>query len=420
VNAAIAKTRQDFDVPLIFVGYGIQNRDEHWDDFKGLDLHGKLLLALAGEPGQTDKEPGRFEGASLTYQARPSYKFEEARKRGALGVLLVHTEAGAGSGWDAIRPAWVGERFRLAKDEGLALEGWISEEGAKMILKAASLDLRALQAKAENRDFKPVKVPVRMKGILNSEARRITESNVAGLVLGTDAQLKDDLIIYSSHWDHLGIHRDEKGQTIYPGARDNATGISALLAMSEFAAQHPMKRSQLFLFTCGEEQGLLGAFAYTQDPLFPLERTAACINMDTLNVLGATRDLGAFGAEHSDLADLSAQAAKIIGVLLRPPQPDPWGGFFRMDHFPFVKVGVPSISVTGGYDYVKDPEGTRKKAQAYGRWYHQASDRYDPTWNLSGALQQAEFALELGRRISEAPALPTWKPGDPYGVLRKK
>jgi Zn-dependent M28 family amino/carboxypeptidase len=256
-------------------------------------------------------------------------------------------------------------------------------------------------------------------GTLKASARTLEQANVAAVVPGTDPRLKDEVVVYTAHWDHLG-KGEGSGDTIYNGAVDNASGSAALLAMAQAAMQAPARRSQLFLWVCGEEQGLLGSEAYALRPLWPLDRTAADLNLDSLNWVGPTADINVSGSERSDLEGLARQAATGMGLRLATPAPDLGGGYFRSDHFSFAKVGVPAFSIKGGWTYLKDPKGSAEKAASYRPKYHQVTDEYDPGWDLEGAVQQAQFTLELGRLVADASALPAWKPGDPFGRARRK
>ncbi|HLO66391.1 MAG TPA: M28 family peptidase [Holophaga sp.] len=403
--------RQTFDAPLVFVGYGITAPDHQWDDYKGFDVKGKVLVALVNDPQPTADEPGRFGGKALTYYGRWIYKFEEAKRQGALGVLLVHTTPSATYGWSVVRNSFATWRFQLAAEPGLALQSWITEDAARRLCAAGGRDLDALRAAAERRDFRPVELGARLQGAVEAEVKVQDQYNVAGVLPGTDPKLKDEVVIYSAHWDHFGRSGkpDERGDDIYNGAVDNASGCAGLLAMAQAAV--PRRRSQMFLFTAAEEQGLWGSLAYVAAPLWPIDRTVADLNLDSLNWVGATSDMGVAGAERTTLLESAAQVARAMGLALAPPTVDVGGGYFRSDHFPFAKAGVPAFSVGGGRTYLKDPEGSRKKAATMGARYHQVTDEYDPAWDLSGMVQQCQFALELGARVADEEARPAWKEG---------
>jgi Zn-dependent M28 family amino/carboxypeptidase len=251
--------------------------------------------------------------------------------------------------------------------------------------------------------------------------RKLEQFNVAGIVPGTDPKLKDELVIYSAHWDHLGKQGDDSqgGDTIFNGAVDNASGSAGLLAMAQEAVRHPAKRSQMFLWVAAEEQGLLGSAAYAARPLWPLDKTAAALNLDSLNFVGRVTDVGVQGSERSSLGEMAAKTAKAMKLTVAQARPDLSGGYFRSDHFSFAKAGVPAFSISGGHEWVKDKEASDAKRKAYAARYHQASDEYDPNWDLSGMVQQAQYTLNLGRMVADAPAMPAWKPGDQFAKARK-
>ncbi|MYM35646.1 M28 family peptidase [Duganella sp. FT94W] len=418
-----ATAAHSFNAGLVFVGYGINAPDEQWNDYKGVDLKGKILIMLVNDPQPTAEQPNRFNGKGLTYYGRWTYKYEEAQRQGAAGVLLIHTTASASYGWSVIQNSWSGvERFQLAAGTlGTPLQGWLTDDTARALFTAAGQDLDTLRAAAEKQDFQPVALTAKLNGEMRAAVRKIEQFNVAAVVPGTDPKLKDEVVIYSAHWDHLGIQSnggDAKADMIYNGAVDNASGSAALLAMAAEAKRAPAKRSQMFLWVAAEEQGLLGSSAYAASPLWPLKKTAANLNLDSLNFIGVTRDIGAQGSERTELGKLADVAAKQMGLRIAAAKPDLAGGYFRSDHFSFAKNGVPAFSITSGRDYVKDPEGAQAKAAAYGKRYHQVSDEYDPSWDLSGMVQTAQYTLNLGRLIANGAKLPEWKAGDAFAVPR--
>ena len=416
-----ARAVHDMDAELLFVGYGITAPEEGgWDDYKGADVKGKVLVMLVNDPAPTSAEPARFNGKGLTYYGRWTYKFEEAARRGAAGVLLIHTDASASYGWSVVQNSWTAERFQLADaDLGTGMQGWMTDAAARTLFSAAGQDLDQLRAAAEDKSFKPVLLNARVQGQAKAAVRTLEQFNVAGIVPGTDPKLKDELVIYSAHWDHLGMQGDPaKGDVIFNGAVDNASGSAGLLAMAQEAVRHPAKRSQMFLWVAAEEQGLLGSAAYAARPLWPLNKTAAALNLDSLNFVGAVKDIGVQGSERSSLGLLAASTAKAMGLTVAEARPDLSGGYFRSDHFSFAKAGVPAFSISGGHDWVKDKAASDAKRKAYGARYHQAGDEYDPNWDLSGMVQQAQYTLNLGRMVADAPAMPAWKPGDQFAKAR--
>jgi Zn-dependent M28 family amino/carboxypeptidase len=414
------------DAPIVFVGYGIDSAEEGWNDFQGADVKGKLLVAMVNDPQPTAAEPGRFGGKSLTWYGRWTYKFEEAVRQGAAGILLIHTTPSASYPWSVPVNSFSHEQFHLA-GPGNALQGWISEDMARTLFAAAGQDLDALRARAEVKGFRPVALNASVHAELKSAVRQVAEYNVAGIVPGTDPKLRAEAVIYSAHWDHLGVDQ-QNGQPdhIWNGAIDNASGSAALLAMAQAAVAHPARRTQIFLWPCAEEQGLLGALAYTRAPLWPLAKTAADLNLDSLNFVGPTRDIGVPGAERSSLYATSAQVAKGIGLTLAPGVPDLGGAYFRADHFMFAKAGVPAFNVgsavfsgDGSFAFAHDPAASSSRMRAFTKDYHQVSDQYDPAWDLSGMVQQAQFTLNLGQAVANAPAMPVWRAGEAWGRVKR-
>ncbi|MRV75496.1 M28 family peptidase [Duganella sp. FT92W] len=418
-----AQAAHSIDAPLVFVGYGVTASEEGWDDYKGMDVRGKVLVMLVNDPQPTAEQPNRFGGKSLTYYGRWTYKFEEAARRGAVGVLLIHTTPSASYGWSVIQNSWDGvERFQLAQGElGTALQGWVTEDMARTLFKAGGQDLDALRAQAERKDFQPVALQAKVGGDMKAAVRKVDQFNVAGIVPGTDPKLKQEVVIYSAHWDHLGMQAtgaNAGADTIFNGAVDNASGSAALLAMAQEAVRRPAKRSQMFLWVAAEEQGLLGSAAYASAPLWPLDKTAANLNLDSLNFAGVTRDIGTAGSERTELGGMAQATAKAMNMRIADAKPDLAGGYFRSDHFSFAKVGVPAFSIERGRDYLGDQAAAKAKNDAYSKRYHQVSDEYDPSWDLGGMTQQAAFTLNLGQAVANAPKMPQWKAGDAFGKVR--
>ncbi len=420
IGTGVAKAAVTVDAPLLFAGYGIEAPEEHWDDFKGADLRGKVLVLLVNDPQPTAAEPNRFGGRGLTYYGRWTYKYEQARRHGAAGVLLVHTDAAATYPWSVVRSSWGVERFQMADAEGSPLQGWITESWAKALLAAAGQDLDELRRRAERRDFAPVELGLRLKASLHSAVRALDQANVAAVVPGTDPLRKGEAVIYSAHWDHFGVAPSAPGEPpkYYIGAVDNASGCAALLAMAEAAARRPAPRTQMFLFVCAEEQGLLGSTAYMKQPLWPLQKTAADLNLDALNFVGATEDINLFGADRSELGEIGRTVLAGMGLVEAAAAPDTTGWYFRSDHFPFAKAGVPAFSIGSGRRWKGDAKAAEARAATYGGRYHQVTDRYEPGWDLSGMVQQAQVALALGYAVAERPAMPRWKKGEPWGKGR--
>ena len=422
----------DVDADLVFVGYGISAPEQNWNDYKGndADYRGKILVMLVNDPPATPQEPNLFAGKTLTYYGRWTYKYEEAARRGAVGAILLHTDESAGYPWSVVRTSNGSWRFDIARTANdttpfLQFRSWVTDPAARRIMKLAGQDLDALRAAAARRDFKPVNLGLKGKLDLKSEVKRVAAPNVAGIIEGSDPQLRNEYVVYSAHWDHLGVGApDKNGDTIYNGALDNASGCAVVLAIAEHLASLPPaqlpKRSSLFLFPTAEEQGLLGAEWYSQHPLVPLDKTAANINLDSMNVLGPTKDFTPLGADRSTLKGIVEAVAKEMGLTVSPDPHPEQGSFFRSDHFPFAKVGVPSISLKEGSDYVgHTKEWGEEQFRAYNNaHYHQPSDEMSADWDYRGMIQEAEIAMAIGRKIADAPTKPKFNPGDEFAKTR--
>jgi Zn-dependent M28 family amino/carboxypeptidase len=428
-GTAGGKTDVAIDAPLVFVGYGVIAPEEKWDDYKGLDMKGKILVMMVNDPQPTAEEPNRFAGKAYTYYGRWLYKYEEAVRQGAAGVLLIHTTPSASYPWSVPANGFGHERFHLAGG-GNPVEGWLQEDTARALFAAGGYDLDALRASAERRDFKPVDLKTTVHAEVHSAIRQIEQFNVAGIVPGSDAKLKEQAVVYSAHWDHLGIdegtRRDDKTDHTWNGAIDNASGAAALLAMAAEAVKHPAKRTQVFLWPAAEEQGLLGSAAYVRNPAWPLARTSADLNLDSMNFVGLTSDIGVAGAERSSLYEAAGTVARQMGLKLAPAIPDLSGAYFRADHFNFARAGVPAFNVgsavfsgDGHFSFVKDPVKSAARLVAFKQDYHQVTDEYHADWDLSGMVQQAQFTLNLGYAVANAPAMQTWKAGDAFGKVKR-
>jgi len=417
----------NFDAPLVFVGYGAAAPEENWDDYKGADVKGKILIMMVNDPQPTAEEPNRFAGKAYTYYGRWMYKYEEAVRRGAAGALLIHTTPSAAYGWNVPATSFSHERFHLPGG-GNRIEGWLSEDHARLLFKSAGFDLDKLRADAEKRDFRPVDLHTKAHVELRSSVRQVEQFNVVGVVPGTDPKLKQQAVVYSAHWDHLGIDdgvKDGKDH-VYNGAIDNGSGVAALLAMAAEAVKKPAKRSQVFLWTAAEEQGMHGAATYVRQPAFPLKDTLADLNLDSMNFAGRTKDIGVAGAERSSLYESSARVAKQMGLKLAPAIPDLSGAYFRADHFQFAKAGVPAFNVgsavfsgDGHFEFEHNHAQSAANIVGFKNHYHSVQDEYHANWDLSGMVQQAQFTLNLGYELANGKTFPTWKKGDPFGQVKR-
>ncbi len=429
IGTGSGKAVVGFDAPLVFVGYGVTAPEEKWDDYKDVDVKGKILVMMVNDPQPTADEPDRFAGKAYTYYGRWLYKFEEAVRRGAAGALLIHTTPSASYPWSVPANGFGHERFHLNR-EGNQVEGWLHEDTARDLFKSAGFDLDALRARAESRDFRPVDLNTSARVELRSAVRQVEQFNVAGIVPGTDPKLKEQAVVYSAHWDHLGIdegvRREGKTDHTYNGAIDNASGAAALLAMAAEAVKRPAKRTQIFLWPAAEEQGLLGSAAYVANPAWPLDKTSADLNLDSMNFVGRTRDIGVAGAERSSLYATAAQVAKKMGLKLAPTIPDLSGAYFRADHFNFAKAGVPAFNVgsavfsgDGHFEFEKNQQASSDKLVAFKKDYHQVTDEYHADWDLSGMVQQAQFTLNLGYAVANDARMASFKKGDPFANARR-
>ncbi len=412
---------------LVYVGYGIEAPEAGWDDYKGIDVAGKVLLMLVNDPPSED--PNHFGGKALTYYGRWTYKYEIAAKKGAAGAILIHTDASAGYGWNVVRNSWSGERSQNELDPAgaapLPMAAWITEPMARGLLTAVGRDFGALRDAAARADFTPVPLGLRARARIETDLRHFDSANVIGIVPGTDDTLKDEAVVITAHYDHLGIGTpDDAGDTIYNGAYDNASGVAAMLDLARAMRLGTVKpaRTIVFLAVTAEEQGLLGSDYYARNPTFPAGRIAANINLDGVAVLGATRDMTFLGGDRSTLRRIIDEAATFFDIRIEPDAHPEQGFFYRSDHFNFAKIGVPSISMRHGQDYEGyGPEWGEEQWQRYRRErYHQPSDEYDPEWNLDGAERTAQIAFFLAYRIATEPGMPQWNEGDEFAAARRE
>jgi len=424
-GSEVEQTEVPINTDIIFVGYGIQAPEFNWDDYKGLDVRGRIVMMMVNDPPATTAEPNLFGGRALTYYGRWTYKYEEAARRGAAGVILIHTNESAGYGWNVVRSSWNSERFGLVPDENitpLKMKSWVTEDAARKLVNLAGQNLDQLRQQAQTRDFRPMPLNVRVETTMKNSVRRLRAPNVAGILRGSDATLRNEFVVYSAHWDHLGIRPEQAGDHIYNGAVDNATGIAGMLAIAKaFAAlETKPKRSILFLATTAEEQGLLGAEYYARKPLVPLAKTVANINLDSMNVLGMTTDITPLGAHRSTLGKIIEAVATENKLTVSPDARPEQGSFYRSDHFPFAKAGVPAVSFNPGSQFVgHSAKWGEEQFKDYNEHrYHQPSDEYSPNWDFSGMVQQARLSFWVGLRVANAAETPQWNKGDEFERAR--
>lgn len=427
----VTDTASVADSDLIFVGYGVSAPEYNWDDFKGVDVKGKTIVVLVNDPQVPDGsnpsklDPKLFNGQAMTYYGRWTYKYEKAAELGAAGVFIVHETGPAGYPYPVVQ-GFLGERFSLvAGDKNMgrsAIEGWLSLETARAIFSMAGQDFDALKKQAVSRDFKPVPLGLKASMTIRNTMRTVDSQNVVAKVEGSDARLKDEYVAFSSHWDHLGVGEPVDGDRIYNGALDNASGIATMLELARAfsTAQPKPKRSVLFLFVTAEEQGLLGSEYYATHPLYPLEKTAANINIDGVNQWGRTSDVTVIGMGASDLDDYLRDAAATQNRKLVPDPESEKGFYYRSDHFNFAKVGVPALYTDSGVTFVgKDESYSKTKRDEYtANDYHKPSDEMKPDWDLSGAVEDAQLLYLVADNVANADKLPEWKPGTEFKAAR--
>jgi Zn-dependent M28 family amino/carboxypeptidase len=400
---------------LVFVGYGAAAPEYRWDDFKGVDLKGKILLILVNDPPAPPSEPTLFGGIAMTYYGRWTYKYEEAARRGAAGALIVHRTDQAGYPFQVLVGSnSTGQRL-LPRDPKLppplGVRGWITDSAATALLRQAGLDMANLRAQAATREFRPIATGITMDLGLESTVARTTSENVVGIVRGRDPKLAREYVALTAHWDHLGIGTPVNGDSIYNGAFDNASGVASILAIARAAAAQPKpKRSLLFLLVTAEESGLLGSAYFAQSPTVPLTQIAANVNVDETNFRGRTRDLVALGETKSSLGPQLAALLREEGMHLTPKEHPEAGHFYRSDHFSLAKAGVPAITIEEGLDFVGRPKewGLQQVEDYDAHRYHQPSDEYRPDFDLTGALQMTDLIYRFARRVADSPTLPTW------------
>ncbi len=423
-----------FDADMVYVGYGVVAPEYGWDDYKGMDVRGKVLVMLVNDPPVPAlKSPSKldekmFKGRAMTYYGRWTYKFEIAAEKGAAGVLVVHETGPAGYPWAVPRGSFTIENFDLvSKDKNMSrvnIEGWITDTKTRELFASLGMSFDAMKKAAIRRDFKPVALKAHAKLNIESKIRQIDSHNIVGLLEGSDAKLKDEYVIYTAHWDHLGIGLpDAKGDKIYNGALDNASGCAGLIELARAFKSLPTapRRSILFLSVTAEEKGLIGSKYYAENPIYPLERTVAAINMDGLNQWGPTKDMTVIGLGNSTLDDVLRQAASEKGRVLRP-DPEPEKGFYyRSDHFNFAKQGVPALDPSDGVTFIGKPAdwGQKMRDEYTEKDYHKPSDEIKPEWDLSGAVEDLRLLFTVGYRVANTDKYPEWKPGTEFKAKRE-
>jgi Zn-dependent M28 family amino/carboxypeptidase len=410
---------------LVFVGYGATAPEYRWDDFKDVDVRGKVLLVLVNDPPAPTNEPQLFGGRAMTYYGRWTYKFEEAERRGAAGMLIVHTTERAGYGWQTVVNSWTGAQHMLARPASapppIGIRGWITDSAATTLLAQAGLQLSDLRRRAESRDFRPVPTGISMELSLRSATRTETAQNVIGVIRGSDPARANEYVTYTAHYDHLGIGNPVNADSIYNGTWDNATGTAVVLAVARaFGAAPRPARSLMFVLVDAEESGLLGSQFFAENPPVPIGSIIANVNVD--NPYGVTRfrDLAPIGATKSSLGPTLEEFVRPMGVRLSPEEAPEQGFFYRSDHFSFARVGVPGIMLRTGTDYVDRPAGwgATQHSEYRAQRYHQPSDEYVPGADMSGLAQLVGIAHGFGSLLANSAVVPTWNPDSEFHVLR--
>ncbi len=410
------------DSPLVFAGYGIVAPEYDWNDYEGIDWKGKTALVLVNDPGFTTKDTTLFKGSEMTYYGRWTYKFEEAARQGASGVLIIHETEPASYGWNVVQASNTGSQLGIeGNDELVDIQGWISSEAAVRLFEAAGIENKDFRAMALDPAFQPAPLDLSASVQITNEIKRDVSRNVVARIDG--GQTTEEYIVYAAHWDHLGIGKAVDGDSIYNGAVDNASGTACLLAIAEaFKNGRQPERSIVFLAVTAEEQGLLGSAYYAAHPIYPPEKTVAAINMDAFESPGPMKDFTITGFGHSEMDDYADEIARKHGRYIMPdPEPEK-GYFFRSDHFNFAKIGIPALFASGAYeDFERGPGYIKQKRDDYQQnHYHQPSDEFDPKqMSVSGVQADAQLLYEIGLKLSTEAYFPKWYKGSEFRAARE-
>src|SRR6266581_4014586 len=421
------------DSDVVFVGYGIVAPEYDWDDFKDVDVRGKTIVVLINDPPIANpNDPSKldektFKGKAMTYYGRWTYKYEIAAQKGAVAAIIVHETQPAAYPWQVVRSSWGKENFELDNPnkniDAVSVRSWITLDVAKKIVADCGQDFDALKKTAVTKDFRPVTLNAKAGIQIKQQIREFKSHNVIGKLEGSDAKLKNEYVIYTAHWDHLGRHPELQGDQIFNGAIDNASGVASVIqiAAAFMKVNPPPKRSVLFMATTAEEAGLLGAKFYAEHPPYPLEKTLADTNIDGVNPWGKTHDLEDLTNGNSALDDLLAQAAARQGRVMKPNSEPEKGGFYRVDSFEFAKAGVPVLHAARGVEIIGKPleYGKQKRDEFVAKHYHQPSDEVDPGWDLSGAVQDVQLLFEVGYQVANGDKFPEWKAGSEFKTKRE-
>lgn len=414
------------DSELVYVGYGIVAPEIGWNDYAGVDVRGKTVVMLVNDPGYATQNPELFNGNAMTWYGRWPYKYEEAARQGAAGAIIIHETGAASYGWDVVRNSWTGPQIVLSDANGgrdqSPVIGWVTQDSARNLFAGAGLDYEALVAAAAEPGFQALPIgDIRATASLTNTIRRSVSNNVIAVLPGTEQP--GETIIYTAHWDHLGTNAELPGDNIYNGAYDNATGTAALLELARLFVEDPVppRRSVVFLAVTAEESGLLGSQWYAENPLYPLARTVANINMDGMGVFGPMRDALIIGYGNSELEDYLRDAIATQEGRYVEAEPNPERGYYyRSDHLNFARHGVPALYIKHGEDSVANGHewGTAQAQDYIDNRYHTPADEYDPEWDLSGAVQDIAILYQIGHRLSQETTWPNWYEGNEFRAIR--
>jgi Zn-dependent M28 family amino/carboxypeptidase len=413
----------EVDAELVFVGYGIEAPEFNWDDYKDTDVQGKVLVMLVNEPPSRDQK--FFNGPALTYYGRWTYKYEQAARKGAIGAILIHNTEMASYGWDVVKNSWGGERSYLKSEEApkLKLGSWIQFEVARRVMATAGKDLEKLMEQARSREFRPVPLPVRARSHVASKVRPFDSTNVVAMLPGSDPELRNQAIVYTAHFDHLGIHPEQSGDNIYNGAVDNATGTAMLLEITQAYARagSAPKRTVLFAAVTGEEQGLLGSRYLGEHPPVPARYISLGLNFDGLAPHGLPEEVELVGSERTTFYPAVQSTSQDFSLQIKPDSNPGAGFYYRSDHFSLARVGIPAFSVNQGMKFENHPLewGVQQEREYNEKRYHQPSDEFQPGWDFSGLAKLARFGFVLGWQAADMPELVQWLPGDEFEAARR-
>jgi len=419
--------KTSFDTEIIFVGHGVVAPEYQWNDYKDVSVRGKVVLMLVDDPPASSTEPTLFGGKARTYYGRWTYKYEEALRQGAVGAILLHTDASAGYGWNVVRGSWGRQRPYVKLTQGepaLRMTSWITSEAATRLLKMSRKDIGALTESAHQRTFRPVALGVKAVSVISSAINEVNTANVIARLPGSDPALREEAVLYSAHLDHLGVATPVKGDAIYNGAIDNATGVAVLLEMARIwsMAQPRPRRSIIFAAVAAEEGGLRGSQFYAQNPVVAAGKTVVGLNFDSIEQFGRVRNVSMLGMERTTFRDVAERVTRGMDIRIDPDEHPEQGSYYRSDHFSLAKVGVPAFSIGPGSEYVGKPaEWGKKQFDDYNdNRYHQPSDEFDPSWDFAEGVQMAQLGFWLGWEAAELKVLPTWNAGDEFLAARQK